>query len=258
VNPTTPFGENAARIFQDAVTARGGTVNARASYSTDQKDFRATAKTLGKKDYKARAGEFAHLRSQAAAARQDPDKVVLPPLVDYDAIFIPDSYQRVALLASALAFEEFPVGRFKAHRDDAPLTLLGLNAWNNDELARRGGTYVQDCIFVDAFYAGASAPPTTSFVDAWHGSQKGEPTVVEAVAYDTTRLVAAAMSAGGDRTVALRAARLPDPVAGTRGFGDDRELARDWTLLTVTREGIGPLAPPAPADPTAPEGPAGH
>ena len=91
LSPTTPFGENAARIFTAAVTARGGTVNAAVTYDPSAKDFRAPAKVLGKKDYKARAGEFSRLRSEAERKKLDPDKVVLPPLIDYDAIFIPDS-----------------------------------------------------------------------------------------------------------------------------------------------------------------------
>ncbi|MES2639848.1 MAG: penicillin-binding protein activator [Myxococcota bacterium] len=248
VNPSTPFGENAARIFADAVKARGGSVQARAAYDPEQKDFRATAKVLGKKDYTARSGEYAQLKRDAERAKQDPKKVVLPPLIDYEAIFIPDSYQRVALLASALAFEEFPVGRFKAHRDDASVVLLGLNAWNNDELARRGGTYVLDSIFVDAFDARVDDASTDSFVDAWRERGKGEPTVVEAAAYDTARLVAAIVAAGGDRTAALTSARLENPVAGTLGFGPDRQLTRTWRLLTVTREGVRPLQPPEPVD----------
>lgn len=248
VNPTTPFGENAARIFVDAVVARGGAVQARATYDPEQKDFRVTAKALGKKDYKARSAEYEQLKRNAERSRQDPKKVVLPPIIDYEAIFIPDSYQRVALLASALAFEEFPVGRFKARREDASVVLLGLNAWNNDELARRGGAYVQDSIFVDAFDARVDNASTSTFLGAWRERDKGEPTVVEAAAYDTARLVAAIVAAGGDRTLALQSARLADPVAGTLGFGADRQLARTWRLLTVTREGVRPLQPPEPVD----------
>ena len=253
VSPTTPFGENAARIFADAVVARGGSVPARTAYDPAQKDVRSTAKALGKKDYKERGGEFARLRREAEAKRQDPGKVVLPPLIDYDAIFIPDSYQRVALLASALAFEEFPVGRFKAHREDHSLILLGLNAWNNDELARRGGTYVLDSIFVDAFDARADDAPTAAFLVAWRATGKGDPTVVEAAAYDTARLVAAAVAAGGDREKALAAVRLSDPVAGTLGFDDKRQLSRQWRLLTVTKAGVQPLGPPEPIEPAEPD-----
>lgn len=245
LHPTTPFGENAARVFTDAVTKRGGTVTARQSYDPAAKDFRAPVKLLGKKDYKARASEYARLRRDAEDAKQDPDKVVLPPIIEFDALFIPDSYQRVALIASALAFEEFPVGRFRPHREDTPIPLLGLSAWNNDDLARRGGSYVMDSIFVDAFDARSKDPAVAAFLDAWEELGKGDATVVEAVGYDTTRLVAAAVAAGGDPGAALRNARLPDPVAGTQAFGEDRQAARRWRLLTVTKEGIRPLQPPA-------------
>ena len=33
-----------------------------------------------------------------------------------------------------------------------------------------------------------------------------------------------------------------NPVAGTIGFGADRQLARSWRLLTVTKEGVRPLS----------------
>jgi hypothetical protein len=177
--------------------------------------------------------------------------VVLPPLIDYDAIFIPDSYQRVALIASALAFEEFPVGRFRPHQGDKALPLLGLNAWNNDELARRGGNYVLDSIFIDAFDARAQDLPVDNFLSAWRERGKGDPTVVEAVAYDTARLLAQAVASGGEPLAALYSARLADPVAGTIGFGADRQIQRAWRLLTVTKEGIRPLQPPLPTEPDA-------
>ena len=44
--------------------------------------------------------------------------------------------------------------------------------------------------------------------------------------------------------------RLADPVAGTVGFGQDRQLARSWRLVTVTKEGVRPLQPPAPPEGT--------
>lgn len=251
LHPKTPFGENAARAFTAAVTARGGTIAATQSYDPEAKDFRAPAKVLGKKDYKARSSEFAQLRREAERAKADPDKVVLPPLIDYDAIFIPDSYQRVALIASALAFEEFPVGRFRPHQGDKALPLLGLNAWNNDELARRGGNYVLDSIFIDAFDARSQDLPVDNFLSAWRERGKGDPTVVEAVAYDTARLLAQAVASGGEPLAALYSARLADPVAGTIGFGADRQIQRAWRLLTVTKEGIRPLQPPLPTEPDA-------
>lgn len=250
VHPKTSYGENAARAFQAEVTRRGGQVVRTVSYDPNATDFRATAKLLGAKDYKARAAEFAQLKAQAAARGGDPSKVVLPPLAEFEAIFIPDSYQRVALVASALAFEEFPVGSFRPHSGDRPITLLGLNAWNNDDLARRGGNYVLGSIFVDAFDPRAGDPLTRRFVERWRDEHNGgEPTVVEAVGYDTMRLVQQAVAAGGDPLVALGAAELDAGVTGTHRFAPDRHVDRSWQLLTITREGVAPLgAEPPPTD----------
>lgn len=256
LHPSTPFGENAARAFDAAVVARGGSVSVSQSYTAEQKDFRTTARTLGRKDPKAQASELARLRARAEASGSDPKKVVLPPMIDYQAIFVPDAYGRVALLASALAFEEFPVGKFRPQRDMTPLPLLGLNAWNNDDFARRGGAYVQDSIFVDAFNPRSDDSETVSFVSAWRDRGLGDPGIVEAVGYDTARLVAVAAAAGApDAMTALRAATLAEPVAGTRSFGEDRQMRRDWLLLTVTRSGIAPLQPPEPGipEPAPPE-----
>ncbi|MFZ5478487.1 MAG: penicillin-binding protein activator [Myxococcota bacterium] len=252
LHPSTPAGENAARVFEQAVVARGGAIARKIAYDPAATDFRSVAKTLGQKDYKARASEFARLKKEAEKNKQDPDKVTLPPIIDYDAIFVPDAYQRVALVASALAFEEFPIGKFRPRRDDTPMPLLGLNAWNNDDLARRGGTYVQDCIFVDAFDPRADGAATVGFVSAWKERAQSDPSVLEAVGYDTVRLVALAVEKSPrDAAAGLHAVTLDGAVAGTRGFGDDGELERDWRLLTVTKDGIGPLQPPEP--PPVPE-----
>lgn len=250
LHPKTAYGENAARAFAAAVTRRGGTVLASIGYDPEATDFRSVAKQLGQKDYKARASEFASLKAQASARGGDPSKVVLPPQVDFEAIFIPDSYQRVALLASSLAFEEFAVGSFRPRVGDMPIQLCGLNAWNNDDLARRGGNYVLGSIFVDAFDARAKDSATAQFVDRWRDDAPADPSVVEAVGYDTMGLVLAAIAAGGDPGTALLAARLENGVAGTRGFAADRHADRSWRLLTVTRSGIASLeeaeAPPPP------------
>lgn len=215
LHPQTPYGENAARVFAAAVAARGGTVPTTLSYAAETNDFRPVAQKL--------------------KARGKPTEL-------YDAVFLPDSYQKVALLASALAFEEIPVGRFRPHGGDEPLALVGLNAWNNDDLVRRGGTYVLDSIFVDAWDGRSSRPPVTRFIEAWTSLGAGPPSVVEAVGWDTMLLVDQALAAGGDLPTALRTVRFPEPgAAGTLGFGGDRVVDREFRLLTVSRGGILPV-----------------
>lgn len=242
LHPTNNFGEGAARTFSAAVAARGGTVSAVLGYDPSATDFRSVGKALGKKDYKARASEFAATKAAVARAGGNPDKASLRPIIDYDAIFVPDSYQRSALLASALAFEEFPIGGFRPHADDQPLGLVGLNAWNNPEWPRRGGSYVHDSIFVDAYWVGSDNPGSRDFLRRWRDRGKGDPSVVEAVGWDALRVAAAALAAEGpDLATNLLAVDLVDSASGLHGFTPERTGRRDWTMLTVRDDAVRPL-----------------
>lgn len=250
LHPQNAFGESAAAAFEAAVTARGGAVVFKQSYAPDQKDYTAVAKAFGRKDFKARAGEFARIRNDIVAHGGDPKKATLPPVVDYDALFIPEKYQATALLASALAFEEFPVGGFRPHREPKGVMLLGLNAWNNDDLARRAQRYVEGSMLVDAFDADSQDPAVVDFVTAWKARTGAVPGVIEAIGYDTGRLVTSAVAAGGGLE-GLRAAQVAAPVAGTSGVGADRQVTRRLRVLSLSEEGVVPMPPPEPSEPPA-------
>ncbi len=233
-SPRNAFGEGSARTFIALVQARGGVIVTVADYDPAATDFRSVAKVLGAKDYKERSGEYAAVQSNAKRTGGDPKKSTLPPRIDYDAIFVPDGYQRAALLASAFAFEEFPIGGFRPRRDDVPLGLVGLNAWNNSEWPRRGGDYVQGSLFVDAFRVDDPRPEVREFVDRWRERGEGDPGVVQAVGYDALRLVAAALRAeGADVAANLLTVDLPPTLTGVHGFTPEQAARRDWTLLTV-------------------------
>ena len=208
LHPQTVYGENAAKAFVNEVTAGGGSVTVDVGYDPTTADFRSVAKQLAGKTF--------------------------------EAIFIPDTYQTVALIASAVAFQEISVGGFQTAKGPPAVPLLGLNAWHNDEIARRGGAYVQHGIFVDAFDARAPEAAVAKFVADWKGETP--PSVVDAIGYDAMLLAAAALAAGGDPAEALTTVEITDCVAGTLGFSASREARRNWRLLTVTRTGIEPLA----------------
>jgi hypothetical protein len=157
--PLTPYGEAARDLFASAAQAKGASIARAIGYAEDSKDFLKVAQDLGQKDDPARAAEWADARNAARRDGEDLHKATIPPRTDFDAIFIPDNHRRVPLVASALAYEEFPVGTFKPHRDDRPIVLLGLNAWDQESFPRDGGKYVQNCLFVDAFYATTRTRP---------------------------------------------------------------------------------------------------
>lgn len=207
IHPKTVYGENAAKAFVNEVTAGGGTVTIDIGYDPTTADFRSVAKQL-------------------------PGKA-------FEAIFVPDTYQTVALIASAIAYQEISVGGFQKPDGPPAVPLIGLNAWHNDEIARRGGAYVQKGIFVDAFDASSLDPAVAKFVENWKGSTP--PSVVDAIGYDSMLLAAAALAAGGDPAEALGVVEIQNGVAGTQGFDAGRQARRSWRLLTVTKTGIAPL-----------------
>ena len=215
--PKNNYGETAWAAFAAALKAKGTAPVAAIAYETTSVDFRKTAVALKT----ALAGEV------------------------IDALFIPDSYQRVALIASALAFEDLSVGRFRGR--SSSITLIGLNGWHNPELVRRGGQYVQDSIFIDAFYEDVDDPVVGGFIDAYKGKVGAMPTLVEAVGYDSVKLAAAAAGRAELPDEALRLVQLKQPITGMLTMGADRQWSRSWRLLTITSGGIEPLpvwAPP--------------
>jgi ABC-type branched-subunit amino acid transport system substrate-binding protein len=248
LHPRNPYGEGARDAFAAAVERRGGKVGRVVSYDPNAKSFLGAARELASRDYKAGAAELARLRSQAKAKGMDPAKVVLPPSVEFQAIFIPDAWQRASLVASALAYEEFPVGKFRPQWGMEPLLLLGLNGWNNPEIGKAGGDYMQGAVFVDAFLPTSTSPDIESFVDAYKSAFNRRPDVIDATTYDAVRLLNAAVIAGGTDRDAIRKelseAKIDRPVAGGDHFGADRDVERTLLVLTIDGNSIRPWATP--------------
>lgn len=252
--PKNSYGESARAAFAEGVAKHGATVVNEVGYDPEARSFLDVARLLGQKE--GRNSELARLRREAEAAGQDPSKVTVPPKVEFDAIFIPDNARRASLVASALAYEEFPVGTFRAKRGEAGIGLMGLNGWNSVDLAE-GGRYMRNCLFVDAFLP--SDPASATFVSGFESALGRKPMVVDALAYDSARLLAAAAAEAGADRVAMRSslmsARIDGAVARGDHFGEDRDVARDLYVLTLGAQGITTasteiLLPDEDADPT--------
>jgi len=238
--PDNSYGKLASEAFTAEVLQRGGEVQQQVYYDPTSGDFRKSAAELAAKDYTARAYEFRKLKEDAEERGMDPDKVVLPPMVEYQAIFIPDSYQRVPLVASALAYEEFAIGEFKPKRDDIPLLLLGLNGWHDDSIARQGGKYIRGGVFVDAFFPRSGELQVQSFIASFRTEFDSSPGTVDALGYDAARMVAQAVAQGPGRREAMRellmAVELPDSVSGGVRFDEQGEVIRTLEVLSIGKD----------------------
>ena len=228
--PSNGYGEAANDAFVREVKARGGTVVQSISYAADAREFLGPARTL-----------------RGGRASSDRDRPSAPLTVDVDAIFIPDNAATAPLVASALAYEEFPVGSFRPQRGARPIVLMGLNGWNNAKIVEAGGQYMRRGVFVDAFDPSLDTAATTAFVTTVESAAGRTPRVVDALAWDCTRLLSQAVLAGGVDRDAIRKelgeAVLTDPVAGGGRFGDDRAVPRELTVFSLEPSGIRPWAP---------------
>ena len=249
LHPDTSYGRTVRDLFNEAVQKRGGEVVRFEEYDDEATEFLQDARDLGQKDYEARKEEYWRLKKEAKAKGFDPEKVVLPPLIDYDAIFIPDNYRRAALVAASLAYEEFSVGDFRTNRYAETTPLLGLNGWNHSAIIEAGGQYVQDAVFVDAFLADPEVLSVETFLRDYRQALGRSPGVIDALTWDATRLLETAVTAGGPDRAAVRSeladAVIRDAVSGGSRFGEDRHVARSLLVLTIDGERIKRWEPPA-------------
>ncbi|MEJ2219999.1 MAG: penicillin-binding protein activator [Desulfobacterales bacterium] len=99
-------------------------------------------------------------------------------IVDFDAIFIPDSPRTAGLIVPQLAFY-----------DVKDIYLLGTNLWHSDLLIEMAHKYVQGAIMPDGFFAESLAPAVQDFVRVFEETYQEKPGFIEAVVYDSAMLV---------------------------------------------------------------------
>jgi hypothetical protein len=181
--PRDAYGTALRGSFWDAVEARGGSVVGVAAYDPDATDFAepirhiigyeflgageqgalATRKALLKRANRMPARQAAELRRQAAKLT-GPRGEPLPPFVDFEALFIPDSHENAALIAPHLAFHEVRGVR-----------LLGTSGWNHPDLLKIGGKHMNGAIFTADFYPRSSHPLVTEFLRRFRETFGAEP-----------------------------------------------------------------------------------
>ncbi|MFA4974029.1 MAG: ABC transporter substrate-binding protein [bacterium] len=146
----------------------------------------------------------------------------------YDAVFIPDSPWVVGSLMQVLMLS-----------GDKKVQLLGVPRWNNPKLVERGGEYVEGAVFVDSFFKGSPDGEASSFAANIRGAYGVEATLLEALGYDTMRMIYAAANekgASGRESMkdALSGTQGFPGVAGNTSFDGNGDAQRRMFLLTVS------------------------
>jgi ABC-type branched-subunit amino acid transport system substrate-binding protein len=209
--PDDPYGRTFMGFFNDEFQARGGEVLTAVAYSPKAADFSTPIKKLlrfSQKVPKEPRPDRADSRG-SGARRSGVEEKEYDLIFEFQAVFIPDEPGKAGMLVPQLAYH-----------DVKNVYLLGTNLWHSDVLIQYAEPYVQRAIMPDAFFAGSPEPAVKRFVAAFEQTFQEAPGLIEAIAYDTARILFDAVSRSGVRFRSDVAAVLhgSEGFSGATGF----------------------------------------
>lgn len=159
--------------------------------------------------------------------QQDEQEKDLEPIVDFEAIFIPDSYEKVVLIAPQLLYH-----------DVEDVLLLGTNLWHSQKLLDMAGGYVQWAVTPDGFFVDSFSPEVRNFVARYEEVFGISPAFLEAQAYDVAMIIFEAMNDPDVRsryTLMMGLKQVQDfpGVTGRTSFDETGDAIKELYLLTV-------------------------
>lgn len=248
--PKDDYGREFEELLWQAVEARGGRIVGVSGYAPGGRDLAAPIRNLvgwsllddeQKKQLARRDAE----QAQAAAAGAPPAEAraavpagfavaepapdALPPIVDFDALFVPDAPDVVGALAPQLAMQGVE-----------GVVLFGPSAWHHPALVRDGGARLEGAFFTSSFDPGNAAPLVQEFTRRYASAFGQEPSVFAAQGFDAANLVALQLARGASDRDGVRRSLLEAPiypgVSGPTTFEPDGN-ARKRPFLIGVRSG---------------------
>jgi ABC-type branched-subunit amino acid transport system substrate-binding protein len=285
LQPDSSYGDEMTRYFWDAVDAGGAEVRAYEHYPLRTTTFKPFVQHMVGRapDDLAERQQFTEEAEKITKEITDPYrrrkalaalKGSQAPVVDFDAMFIPDSARTVRLVAPAIAAEDVittgcdtkeleVVKKTTKNEQLRTVQLLGTSLWDSPDLVdERSGIarYVQCSIFVDVFFAQSDRPATKKFVEDYNNAYHRLPGFLEAHAFDAASLIKKAAQERNPQTReqmrdALASMTRPfEGAAGDTVFGRDREAQKPFFWLWINRGVIQEFDPegPPPVPPASP------
>jgi ABC-type branched-subunit amino acid transport system substrate-binding protein len=195
--PEETYGLTYMNLFWDKLLELGGTVVGVESYKPNQTDFIDPIKKLVGLYYEIpedlKPEEDPDIASEDDDASGQPEDQTMvsddeevmaeeeeepEPIIDFDAVFIPDSPGKVGQIVPQLAYFDI--------RD---VYLLGTNLWHSDSLIKIADRYVQGAVMPDGFFAQSNSARVREFVKVFEETYQETPDFVAAVVYDSAMIL---------------------------------------------------------------------
>jgi ABC-type branched-subunit amino acid transport system substrate-binding protein len=245
LHPDDEYGREFEALLWQALEARGAHVVAVAGYDPGGSDFVAPIRRLVGYDLLtdaerallaergARPPETTGSRPSDAAGSAGASASAapvagepLPPIVDFQALFIPDAPDKIALITPQLALA-----------DVDGVTLFGPSAWHHPDLVRGAGPRLEGAFFTSAFDPENPSPFVREFVRRYQAAYGDAPSAFAAQGFDAANLVAIQMVRGASAPADLRKGLLATTrypgVSGATSFEPDGNARKRPFLIEV-------------------------
>ncbi len=264
--PDENYGETFMNLFWDELLERKASVVGLEDYNPAHTDFSVSIKKLAGLYYdvpadieaKTRIGPLEHqpspfedlwgiggddsgpdaeTRSEADLAPyirglfgdgiSDPEEEP-QPIVDFKAVFLPDSPEKAGLIIPQLAYY-----------DINDVYLLVTNLWHSDKFIEMAPRYVQGAICPSGFYAESRSDAVRRFVDEFRRVYGEEPDFFEAIGFDTAMMLIDLLDHSpyfGRTYIREQLPAMPpyDGITGKTRFDDTGEVIKELYLLKVS------------------------
>ncbi len=171
--PEERYGISFMNTFWDELILHGAEIVGVESYGPDQTDFADAIKRLVGLYYPRPEEPAEYLINLSPEEEKEGPE----PIIDFGAVFIPDTFEKVGLIAPQFTFY-----------DVADALLLGTNLWHSEKLIQMAQKYVQGAIVPDDFFVNSPSPRVRNFVKSFKEIFGISPGFLEAEAYDTASM----------------------------------------------------------------------
>jgi len=233
--PEGKFGNEYAQAFWNEVEELGGSIVGYELYPEGQTDFRQYIDKLsGLAQTGARIRELEELADMRVRDkikkrnRKTEHYFALTPIVDFDAVFLPDEAKVVGQI----------IPTFK-YRDIDKVQLLGPSTWRSQDLLDRAGPAAEGALLSDAFLETSEDPAVRQFVERYRATFGKTAGLIDALGFDAAQILYSALNIAGDSVsnrneVAdkIMALQKYQGVTGTFIFKDDH-LERGLKLIAI-------------------------
>lgn len=238
--PDSDSGRNKMNTFWDEIEKYGGKIVGIESYKPGKKEFSTEIKKLVGLYYLDTREDERKEWIEANKKDKKAKKWKPYPIIDFEALFIPDSFDTVSIILLYLPYFDILT----------PIPL-GVSGWNNPGLLTQAKKEAEGSIFTDIFSERSERPEARYFAETFKLSFNEPPDRYSAMGYDACNLIIKTIEEGARTREEIKMSLLKinnyPGATGILNFSKNREIERDFIVfqvkngkIEVIKDGVNP------------------